>query len=186
MRLRYLISRLLGTYNLDRMAEEEFRKMRSLLQKGGSLNLIRAKRIENRLQLRYQFKAPCSAIIGKNFQIRHPQGIRLGRTTVIGDNCKVFPYFYIMAAVKGDNDLKGQRRHAKIGNDCLLGARASVIGAVTIGDDVTFGACALVTKDVPSHSVVKGVNQIRPKRLDEVPDKYKEEYRKHLIEIGSI
>ena len=42
-----------------------------------------------------------------------------------------------------------------------------------IGDDVTIGAGAMVTKDVPSHSVVKGLNQIRPKRPDEIPDKYK-------------
>ena len=32
---------------------------------------------------------------------------------------------------------------------------------------------AVVTKDVPSHSVVKGLNQIRPKRPEEIPDKYK-------------
>lgn len=42
-----------------------------------------------------------------------------------------------------------------------------------IGDDVTIGAGAMVTKDVPSHSVVKGLNQIRPKRPDEISDKYK-------------
>jgi hypothetical protein len=42
-----------------------------------------------------------------------------------------------------------------------------------IGDDVTIGAGAIVTKDVPSHSIVKGLNQIRPKRPDEIPDKYK-------------
>jgi serine O-acetyltransferase len=81
-----------------------------------------------------------------------------------------------MAAVKNDRELivNHIRRHAKIGNDCLLGAKATVIGPVTIGDDVIIGACAIVTKDVPSHSVVKGLNQIRPKRPDEIPDKYKQ------------
>ena len=44
---------------------------------------------------------------------------------------------------------------------------------VVIGDDVTIGACAIVTKDVPSHSVVKGLNQVRPKRPEEIPEKYK-------------
>lgn len=53
-------------------------------------------------------------------------------------------------------------------------AYATVIGPVTIGDDVTIGACAIVTKDVPSHSVVKGLNQIRPKRPEEIPEKYKD------------
>lgn len=169
---------LFCTYNIDRKAESEFQRMRKLLKKGGRFNSLRAKRIENKLQLKYQLKVPCSAVIGDNFQIRHPQGIRIGRTCIIGDNCKVFPYFIAMAAVKGDNDRIGQRRHPKIGNDCMLGSRATVIGPITIGDDVTIGACAVVTKDIPSHSVVKGTNIIRAKRLDEIPEKYKKEFLK--------
>lgn len=102
-------------------------------------------------------------------------GVRIGKTAVVGDNCKVYPFFVAMAAITSDHDRiqKRIRWHAKIGNDCLLGSKATVIGPVTIGDDVTIGACAVVTKDVPSHSVVKGLNQIRPKRPDEIPDKYK-------------
>ena len=46
--------------------------------------------------------------------------------------------------------------------------------AAIIGDDVTIGACGIVTKDVPSYSVVKGLNQIRPKRPEEIPEKYKD------------
>lgn len=174
--LRKLLDEICGTYNLDRKAEKEFMKMRSLIKKGGKLNLLRAKRIENKLQLKYQLKIPCSAVIGQNFQIRHPQGIRIGRTAIIGDNCKVYPYFIAMAAVKDDDGRVGVRRHPKIGNDCILGSRASVIGPITIGDNVTIGACAIVTKDVPSHSVVKGTNQVRLKRLEEIPEKYKEEF----------
>ena len=76
--------------------------------------------------------------------------------------------------LKGDEErvVNHIRRHPKIGNDCILGSKATVIGPITIGDDVTIGACAIVTKDVPSHSVVKGLNQIRPKRLEEIPEKY--------------
>lgn len=180
--IKLWISYMLGTYNLDRRAEKEFHKMRSLIKRGGRINMWRAKRLENKLQLKYLLKIPCSATIGENFQIRHPQGIRIGRTTIIGDNCKVFPYFVAIAGVKGDNALKGKRRHPKIGNDCLLGSKATVIGPITVGDDVTIGACALVTKNVPSHSVVKGVNQVRPKRLDEIPEKYLEDYKKSVRE----
>ena len=166
---------LLLISNLDRKAEKEFKKMRRLNKKGGFINKYRARRIENLLQLRYSLKVSCSAKIGENFQIRHPQGIRIGRTAEIGDNCKVYPYFVAMAALKGDEQRNANhiRRHPKIGNDCILGSKATVIGPVIIGDDVTIGACAIVTKDVPSHSVVKGLNQIRPKRPEEIPEKYK-------------
>ena len=163
--------------NLDRKAEREFRRMRRLYEKGGIINKYRSKRIENQLQLKYGLKIPCTVKVGSNFQIRHPQGIRIGRTAEVGDNCKVYPYFIAMAALKGDDKrISGHiRRHPKIGNDCILGSKASVIGPITIGDDVTIGACAIVTKDVPSHSVVKGLNQVRPKRIDEILEKYRKE-----------
>lgn len=165
---------LLLISNLDRKAEREYHKMRRLNDKDGFINKYRARRIENQLRLKYGLSIPCSAKIGENFQIRHPNGIGIGRTAEIGDNCKVYPYFTAMAALKGDEERVTNhiRRHPKIGNDCILGSKASVIGAITIGDDVTIGACAIVTKDVPSHSVVKGINQIRPKRLEEIPEKY--------------
>ena len=166
---------LLGISDYDRQAEREFWKMRRIYEKGGLINKYRAKRIENKLKEKYQLAIYCTTKIGKNFQIRHPNGIRLGRTAEIGDNCKVYPYFDAMAALKGDSDRNKmhERRHPKIGNDCILGSHATVIGPITIGDDVTIGACAIVTKDIPSHSVVKGINQVRPKRDDEIPEKYR-------------
>lgn len=173
-KIKLWVKDLLLISNLDRKAEREVRKMHRLYEKGGFINKYRSKRIENKLQLKYCLKLPCSAKIGKNFQIRHPQGIIIGRTAEIGDNCKVYPYFTAVAAVKGDSQRYRNhiRRHPKIGNDCILGSKATVIGPITIGDDVTIGACAIVTKDVPSHSVVKGLNQFRPKRLEEIPQKY--------------
>ena len=44
-----------------------------------------------------------------------------------------------------------------IGNRCFIAAGAKIIGNVTIGDDVVVGANAVVTKDIPSGSVVGGV-----------------------------
>ena len=173
-RIKLWVKDLLLISNLDRKAEREFHKMRCLNEKGGFINKYRALRIENQLKLKYGLCIYCSAKIGKNLQIRHPYGIIIGRTAEVGDNCKVYPYFCAMAALKGDDARNAShiRRHPKIGNDCILGSKATVIGPVTIGDDVTIGACAIVTKDVPSHSVVKGLNQIRPKRKEEIPGKY--------------
>lgn len=161
--------------NYDRKVERKFWKMRRLYENGGYINRKRAKHIENELLEKCQMRLPCTVKIGKNFEIRHPNCIAIGPTAEIGDNCKVYPYFVSMAALKGDKERNKNhiRRHAKFGNDCILGARATVVGPVTIGDDVLIAACAIVTKDVPSHSVVKGLNQIRPKRPEEIPDKYK-------------
>lgn len=169
------IKDLLWISNFDRRAEREFWKMRSIYEKGGYINKLRAKRLENKIEYKYGLKIPCSVKIGCDLHIHHPYGIRIGMTAKIGDNCHVYPRFAVVAAVKGDDMRisKHERRHASIGNDCILGHSAILIGPISIGDDVTIGACAIVTKDIPSHSVVKGLNQVRPKRLDEIPEKYR-------------
>ena len=159
-KIKIWLTDLLCISNYDRKVERKFWKMRRVYEKGGYINRKRAKRMENKLLEKYQLHIPCTVKIGKNFEIRHPDCIGFGPTAEIGDNCKVYPFFNAMAALKGDKERNKNhiRRHAKFGN---------------IGDDVTIAACAIVTKDVPSHSVVKGLNQIRPKRPEEIPDKYK-------------
>ena len=44
-----------------------------------------------------------------------------------------------------------------IGNDIWIGANAVILPGVTIGDHSVVAAGAVVTKDVPSHSLVAGV-----------------------------
>lgn len=55
-----------------------------------------------------------------------------------------------------------------IGNDVWIGYEAVILSGVTIGDGAIIGARAVVTKDVPSYTVVGGVpsKPIR-KRFDE-------------------
>ena len=47
--------------------------------------------------------------------------------------------------------------YPKIGNRVFVGAGAKIIGDVTIGDDVVIGANAVVTKNIPSGTVVGGI-----------------------------
>lgn len=44
-----------------------------------------------------------------------------------------------------------------IGNDVIIYAGAKVFGKINISDDVIIGANAVVTKDIPPHSMVAGV-----------------------------
>ena len=44
-----------------------------------------------------------------------------------------------------------------IGNDCWIGANTVILPGVTIGEHSVVAAGAVVTKDVPSHSLVAGV-----------------------------
>ena len=52
------------------------------------------------------------------------------------------------------NGAKFDRKAPQIGDHCLIGAGAVVVGGITIGDFVKIGAGAVVCTDVPSHSTV--------------------------------
>lgn len=43
-----------------------------------------------------------------------------------------------------------------LGNDVWIGARATIMSGVTIGDGAVVAACSVVTKDVPPYAIVAG------------------------------
>lgn len=70
----------------------------------------------------------------------------------------------------------------RIGNDVYLGVNTTVMPGVTIGDRVIVAACSVVTKDVPSNSVVAGVPARRLFSLDE----YEEKMLAKSLRIGHL
>jgi acetyltransferase-like isoleucine patch superfamily enzyme len=74
------------------------------------------------------------------------------------------PYFYQHSPFPGvvspfckENINHSQVKKVTIGNDVWIGERVTLMGGITIGDGAIIGANALVTKDVPSYSIVGGV-----------------------------
>lgn len=56
----------------------------------------------------------------------------------------------------GSNDLQNSRGGGAptIGNNCLIGAGAKIIGDVHVGNNVRIGANAIVVDDVPDNCTV--------------------------------
>lgn len=87
--------------------------------------------------------------IGKGLYIGHFGGIVVHGDSEIGENCNLSQGVTIGVLVRG--------KHAgvpKIGNRVFMGPGATILGGITIGDDVLIGANAIVTFDVPDHAVV--------------------------------
>ena len=61
-------------------------------------------------------------------------------------------------------------RDIRIGSGCFIGANATILGGVTLGDNVIIGAGAVVTKDVPSGAFVAGIPASAISVRDRLPD----------------
>lgn len=84
--------------------------------------------------------------------IDHGMGIVIGETAVIGENVKIFHG----VTLGGTGKEKG-KRHPTVGNDVLIGARATILGPVSIGDGAKIGAGAVVLESVQPGFTMVGV-----------------------------
>lgn len=89
--------------------------------------------------------------IGKGLYLGHPYGITVNKGAIIGENCNLHKGVTIGQQNRGA--LKGS---PVIGNHVWIGINATVVGNITVGDDVLIAPNSYVNRDVPSHSVVFG------------------------------
>jgi serine O-acetyltransferase len=91
--------------------------------------------------------------VGARFIIDHGVGTVIGETAIIGDDC------YILGGVtlgaRGISNNASTQRHPKIGDRVQIGAFASVLGSVSIGNDAFIGPGCIVTQDVPPRAHVQ-------------------------------
>jgi serine O-acetyltransferase len=96
------------------------------------------------------------ATIGDRLFIDHGMGTVVGETAEIGD--EVVLYHGVTLGGKSSERVK---RHPTIDDRAMIGANATLIGDITIGEGATVGAGAVVTDDVPPETTVVG-NPARP------------------------
>ena len=90
--------------------------------------------------------------IGKNLFIDHGMGIVIGETTVIGDNVSIY-----QGVTLGGTKWEKKKRHHTIFDNVIIGAGAKVLGPISVGKNSKIGANSVVTKNVPSNTVVIGI-----------------------------
>jgi acetyltransferase-like isoleucine patch superfamily enzyme len=76
----------------------------------------------------------------------YPQGI------IIGDGS----YLAFGAAILCHDMSRNLRKNVVIGKNCFIGANSIILPGVIIGNEVVVAAGSVVTKDVPSNSIVAG------------------------------
>jgi acetyltransferase-like isoleucine patch superfamily enzyme len=84
----------------------------------------------------------------------YPQGIYIGENTLIASGTTILTHEH----VKRDkiNPRNPWVTNTYIGKKCFIGIEAIILPGIKIGDEVIVGAGTVVTKDIPSNSIVVG------------------------------
>lgn len=64
----------------------------------------------------------------------------------------------------------------KVGNNCFIGCRTTVLPGVTIGNNCIIGAGSVVNNDIPSNSVAAGIPCKVICTIDEYKEKHKDDF----------
>ena len=88
---------------------------------------------------------------GGGLYFGHPFGITVNPDAVIGNNVNL--HKGVTIGVENRGKRKGT---PVIGNNVWIGINATIVGNITIGNDVLIAPNTLVNFDVPDHSIVVG------------------------------
>ncbi len=119
-----------------------------------------AKRSYLRISKVRNIDIPLDTDIGYGLYLGHFMCIVISPLTKIGNNCNISQFLNI-----GTNEGRG----AVIGDNVYIGPHVCIVEDVKIGNNVTIGAGAVVTKDIPENATAAGVpakvlNYNNPKR----------------------
>jgi len=84
-------------------------------------------------------------------------GVDIGDDTLIGPGVRIISYQHLFAAGQTIRSQPSEGKPIRIGRDCWIGTNAIILAGVTIGDGAVVAAGAVVTRDVPSGTVVAGI-----------------------------
>jgi serine O-acetyltransferase len=108
--------------------------------------------LQSQMSQTFQIDIHPNATLGSGIMLDHGTGIVVGETARIGNNCSILHHVTL-----GGSGKKGVDRHPKVGDGVLLGAGASILGNIQVGEGCQIGAGTLVITDLPPHSVAVGV-----------------------------
>ncbi|WP_420563582.1 serine O-acetyltransferase [Thalassobaculum sp.] len=108
--------------------------------------------LQSRISEVYGVDIHPAAQIGRGIMIDHATSVVVGETAVIEDEVSMLHNVTLGGTGKETGD-----RHPKIRRGALLGASATVLGNIEVGECSRVGAGSVVLSDVPPHCTVAGV-----------------------------
>lgn len=94
------------------------------------------------------------SVIGKNFKLKHANGVIIGEGVKIGDNVKIYQQVTLGGKEVGDLE---KNNYPTVGNNVIIYAGAKIVGHISIGDNAVIGANSVVITDVEPNTVYGGI-----------------------------
>lgn len=109
------------------------------------------------------------ATIGRRLFIDHGMGVVIGETAEIGDDVLIYH-----GVTLGGTGHDSGKRHPTVGDRCVIGAGAKLLGPIVLGHDCAVGSNAVVVRSAAPWTTLTGIPaEGRPRRgapLAERPD----------------
>lgn len=105
----------------------------------------------SKVKEKYHIEIFAHSKIGKGLYIGHPCGITVNPKAVLGDNINLHKGVTI-----GQENRGARKGVPTIGNQVWIGINSTVVGNITVGNDVLIAPNTYVNCDIPDHSVVFG------------------------------
>jgi serine O-acetyltransferase len=103
------------------------------------------------LTIKYGYEISEKTNIGGGLALVHMGGIVISQNAVIGKNCTIYKGVTI-----GNSMRDGIVCAPEIGDCVWIGANATLVGKIKIGNNVLIASNAFVNRDVPDNSLVIG------------------------------
>jgi acetyltransferase-like isoleucine patch superfamily enzyme len=87
--------------------------------------------------------------LGATMDVFFPQLISIGDNTIVGYNTVILAHEFLIGELRTGP--------VEIGRDVMIGANATILAGVRIGDGATVSACSLVNRDIPAGALAGGV-----------------------------
>lgn len=146
-----------GFLNLGNEGERKDHADSSLQMGEKSTLLVRG---ECHVSTGFKISVDCGAVLRLGSGNFNPHvNIICTKEVAIGENVHIGPYVTIRDCDENDQNLAGeiQQKAVIIGNDVMIGMKATIHKGVTIGDGAVVEAGSVVTQDVPAGCTVAGV-----------------------------
>jgi acetyltransferase-like isoleucine patch superfamily enzyme len=100
----------------------------------------------------------CSINTNVHISVNHESNLDIGSNCLFGPNVVIRPNSHRFDSIKIPIRDQGHTKATmKIGNDVWIGANATVVGDITIGEGAVIAAGAVVVTDIPPFQVWGGV-----------------------------